>query len=258
MAENRHAESQSRVVLHANVGLQQPTRQLASGVAHDVSNFLAIIGGFAQFLHAQYAQQPDLADGLREILQAVERATLLVEQLAWLGGRRELELVMVEVDAVIRESVPTLQQALGERIRLEVSLRADTLSAVLDRRQFEQALCTLGMCEALAMPAGGTVILTTQRPTTGPRTVNGSSQVTPASGSAGWVEVNLHGPQAHLDPELLTNLFEPFTKLPGLAAGEGLRLAVAQRLIELHGGRLEVDPDHSKGLTLRCYLPCSS
>ena len=58
--------------------------------------------------------------------------------------------------------------------------------------------------------------------------------------------------------ENLPHLFERFYRVPdseGFSQGTGLGLSIASRIIEEHGGRIEVSSEVGKGSTFCCYLP---
>jgi signal transduction histidine kinase len=58
--------------------------------------------------------------------------------------------------------------------------------------------------------------------------------------------------------ESLPRLFERFYRLPdseGFSEGTGLGLSIARKIVEEHGGRLEVESEVGKGTTFRCCLP---
>ena len=64
---------------------------------------------------------------------------------------------------------------------------------------------------------------------------------------------------AGIEPEDLPNVFERFYRGQQTAQsnipGTGLGLAIAKELVELHGGRVEVESVQGKGATFRVWLP---
>ena len=65
------------------------------------------------------------------------------------------------------------------------------------------------------------------------------------------VAVRDHGPG--LTAEQRRNLFEPFYTTK--TRGTGLGLAIARRIVEAHGGRIEVGPGDGRGTTILITLP---
>lgn len=70
------------------------------------------------------------------------------------------------------------------------------------------------------------------------------------------VEVTDTGPG--IPAENLPHLFERFYRVPdaeGFTEGTGLGLTIAQRIVEEHGGRIEVESVMGEGSSFYCYLP---
>jgi len=78
------------------------------------------------------------------------------------------------------------------------------------------------------------------------------------------VEASLHGSEIHVTvadngggiaPNNLTRIFEPFytTKQPG--QGTGLGLAVVQRVVKQHGGRIQVESSAGRGTAFTVIIP---
>jgi len=87
------------------------------------------------------------------------------------------------------------------------------------------------------------------------------------SGGKVHVNVSLSGPEIVLSvsdtgpgisEEALKHMFEKFYRVPGtekLASGTGLGLSICKRIVEAHGGRIEVASEVGKGTTFTVYLP---
>jgi len=70
------------------------------------------------------------------------------------------------------------------------------------------------------------------------------------------IEVSDTGPGIPKDN--LPHIFERFYRVPdevGFTEGTGLGLTIAHRIIEEHGGRIEVESELGEGSCFRCYLP---
>lgn len=72
------------------------------------------------------------------------------------------------------------------------------------------------------------------------------------------IEVSDNGPGIPVDN--LLHLFERFYRVPdaeGFTEGTGLGLTIAQRIVEEHGGKIEVESVLGEGSTFCCYLPAA-
>jgi light-regulated signal transduction histidine kinase (bacteriophytochrome) len=78
--------------------------------------------------------------------------------------------------------------------------------------------------------------------------------------SAGW-EFFVRDNGIGIEREDVERLFLPFQQLHGNKphrGGVGLGLATCKRIVERHGGRIQVMPTHGQGATLKFAIPLSS
>ena len=61
-----------------------------------------------------------------------------------------------------------------------------------------------------------------------------------------------------IPPENLQKIFDPGFTTKGVGVGTGLGLAICYRIVEQHGGRIEVESVAGKGTTLRIVLPTAA
>lgn len=72
----------------------------------------------------------------------------------------------------------------------------------------------------------------------------------------GWGTVTVRDEGIGIAPEFGQKIFQMFQRLnPGAAAGTGIGLAVCQRIVERHGGKIWVDSELGKGAAFRFALP---
>jgi len=76
----------------------------------------------------------------------------------------------------------------------------------------------------------------------------------------GFAVVSIEDTGPGIPKEHIKNIFNKFFRVPGLetyAQGTGLGLSIVKRIIESHGGKIEVDSIVNKGSTFTFYLPVS-
>jgi two-component system, cell cycle sensor histidine kinase and response regulator CckA len=205
--------------------LREAITEFAWGTAHDFSNYLQIMMGFSEFLQMQHASDPELAQGLSEILTAGNRAKGFVGQLLVLAKRREFTLQPGDLNAVVRGAEPALREQLGGQVALELRLAGEPLEFALDAPGIALALSSLAGQAKDAMSKGGTLTIETARA---------------ARNGAPGVRLSVRDTGAPIRAEWLPRIAEPyFMKRHG--RGRGLEFAVAYALMEEYGGAVEIE-----------------
>ncbi|MCX7993625.1 MAG: PAS domain S-box protein, partial [Fimbriimonadales bacterium] len=150
--------------------VEQATRmesigRLAGGIAHDFNNMLAAISGFAELALIQLPESNPARANLEHILQAVERASQLVNQLLAFARKRVIAPQAMSVNEHLQQLTPFLQRVLGEDVELQCILDEQTGNVRADPVQVEQVLMNLASNARQAMPNGGKLIIETQNAT---------------------------------------------------------------------------------------------
>jgi signal transduction histidine kinase len=151
----------------------------------------------------------------------------------------ELQACPQSIEPVIRDSISLLSPSLSERA-IKVGFEpADSLPDVhLDRHLFEQVLVAVLQNAMDASPDEGRIAIMTA---TSP---NNMVAVTVADDGEGMSE------------EIRKHAFDPFfTKKKD---GVGLGLPYAQKIVELHGGKIDIASEPMKGTRVHIYLPAAA
>jgi two-component system cell cycle sensor histidine kinase/response regulator CckA len=221
--------------------------RLASAVAHDFSNVLAVIVGYTDLM----LRRMDPTEPMRGSVESIRKATAwgqrLTEQVVASGrGQTAQATGPLDVNAVTATLTRTLQPLLGERI--EVVTRLDpALGAVnVGASQFEQVLMNLLVNARDAMEGGGRVTI---------ETANVDLEQGPSRPRRPGVMVRVSDTGAGMDAATLSRVFEPYftTKAPG--KGTGLGLSTVFGIVTQHGGHVEVTSEVGEGASFTLYLP---
>ena len=225
--------------------------RLAGGVAHDFNNILTAILGYLN------AAQADLRAGIRpdadlaEVERAARRAAELTSQLLGFARRQIAKPRVVDLNALISSTRSLLARLLGERI--EICLELDPKLGVvrLDPSQFEQILLNLSVNSRDAMPAGGTLLLTTRN------VILTAGTLPPGQGlSAGsYAELSVRDTGDGMDAATLARVFEPFFTTKDVGAGTGLGLATCYGIVRQSGGHITVQSEPGAGTTFHLFFP---
>ena len=232
---------------------------IATRVAHDFNSLLAPVLGNVILLEEEVPRGDHLLPRLNGIREATEAARGFAQRLMTIDPRRKFALEPGHLGQVVRECLPTLRAVLRPEIVLEDHLLEDHLhtpsgsavpdaqidSALLNRKQIEQALVQLSLNAQDAMPAGGKISLVLD-------------MVERAAGDGSprrWVRLRVQDTGRGMEPSLLEHAFELFvsTKVPG--CGVGLGLAEVSAIVRHHGGVIEAESTPGKGSTFSICLP---
>ena len=225
--------------------------QLAGGIAHDFNNLLtAILGSTEMLLVDTHASDPRRED-LEEISRAAHRAAGLVRQLLAYSRKQVLQPRLVNLNTIVHDMGGMLRRVVGERIELQLHLDPSLGDVTADPGQLEQVIANLGVNARDAMPAGGTLTLTTAN-------VSAVGLGTLASeGPLGGplVALSVSDTGVGMDDHVLAHLFEPFFTTKELGRGTGLGLATVYGIVRQSGGQVQVASRPGEGSTFTVYLP---
>jgi GAF domain-containing protein/CheY-like chemotaxis protein len=215
--------------------------EMASGVAHDFNNVLAVILGRVQLL-LRKLDDPTFRRWLTIVEQAALDGARTVRQIQeFTRVRRDQPTQTVDVNQAIRDAVETTRARWRDEPQtrgLEVGLTLD-LGAVplVDGQPLElrEMLANLILNAVDALPRGGQIRIATLE-------------------HAGRVEVRVADTGVGMSDSVRRRIFEPFFSTKG-PSGTGLGLAMVYGIVSRHGGEILVDSAESAGSTFTIRLP---
>ncbi|HKR89047.1 MAG TPA: response regulator [Phenylobacterium sp.] len=219
--------------------------QLTGGVAHDFNNLLTVVLGNVDMLARRAEDEARRARRVEAIRQAAERGRDLTRQLLAFSRRQHLSPVTLDVNALIRDFAPLIQQAVGEAVTLDLALTEEGLCAHVDPTQLETALLNLAVNARDAMPEGGVLSIGTAR------------EPAAAEEGAEWVAISVQDTGVGMIPEVRERVFEPFFTTKEVGKGSGLGLSQVYGFVRQSEGEVRLDSDPGAGSTFRLRLPLS-
>lgn len=218
--------------------------QLAAGVAHEIGTPLNVISGSAEYLLMDLAEDGHGREELGTIVSEANRITQLLKQLMAFARPDKPKVESIDAAQVV-ESVLVLLRRQIERqgIEIRIDLEPDMDPIHGDGNQIQQVFLNLIVNAWQAMPDGGTL------------EICGRNAVTEGEEADRWVEVRIEDTGSGIPREHRTKIFEPFFTTKDVGQGTGLGLAVSQRIVENHGGRIEVSDRENQGSCFSVLLP---
>ncbi len=199
--------------------------QMMTGVAHELSNPLTSILGYAQrlFLRGDGAGRPE---EVRQIFQEAERASTILRQLLMTARDSRPERRKVALNQVVARTMELQRYSLAmEKVHAELDLDPGLPFVLGDAGQLQQVLMNLigNARQAIEQRGqGGTIRLSTKR--------IGESRV--------LLEVGDDGPG--IPEAIAARIFDPFFTTKPAGIGTGLGLAIVLGIVREHGGQVHV------------------
>jgi PAS domain S-box-containing protein len=212
---------------------------LVGGVAHEVRNPLFGVSATLDAMKADFGSDEALKPYLNGLRSQVDRMTNLMNGLLEYGRSARVERSLGRLDQVIAQAVADCVP-LAEEVRVEVTqqLDLDGLTMAINHGGLVTLFGNL-LSNALqhSPPGSEVVIAAAARQEKGER----------------WVECSITDSGAGFASEALARACEPFySRRPG---GMGLGLAIVERIVEDHGGRLELGNGPGGGARVKVRLP---
>ena len=224
--------------------------QLASSVAHEVRNPLAIIMQSIDYLVDRVARED------REIIQMAKtnigRANTIISALLDFSRKKKLNMVEDDINSIINDSVTLTQYSnIDNKIKVVKELSEGLPKVMVDRQKIEQVLVNVILNAFQAMPGGGRLFLRSYLEKPGVRDVKTAGENVPG---AKKVVIEVEDEGSGISEENLKNLFRPFFTTKGEMLGVGLGLSVAKDIIGLHSGRIEISSKVNVGTKVTIIL----
>jgi PAS domain S-box-containing protein len=230
---------------------------LAAGVAHEVKNPLAILLMGVNYLAKKLpAEDENFRTVLQEMRDAISRADSITHGLLDFSAQRQLALMPESLNALIEETLLLVRHELGQkRVELRKDFASNLPLVAVDKNRLQQVFVNLFVNAIHAMPEGGALTVRTfARQATETSHHEGSRKA--ASIWVGDVAVvaEVLDTGNGIPEENLAKIFDPFFTTKPTGVGTGLGLPVSKKIIELHGGILEVRNRNEGGVKVTVML----
>ena len=228
--------------------------RLAGGVAHDFNNLLGVVRGYSALLLGEKDLKPDVAQALKEIASATERATQLSRQLLTVSCKQVIHPRTIDLNELIDRVGALLRRATGDNIALQFNYSPNLPPVEADSGMIEELVINLASNARDAMPQGGQLTVATKVH------MIDEAYVTrhPEARLGRFVCLTVSDTGCGIDPATLERIFEPFFTTKPSGKGTGLSLAVVYGIAKQHQGWIEVQSREGQGATFHIYLPASS
>jgi two-component system, NtrC family, sensor kinase len=211
--------------------------RMAAGVAHELNSPLTGVLTFAHLVAKKVPKDSQEAADLQVIITETNRCARIIKDLLQFARETQVDRREEDLNNIVRHTMSILQpQAQFHNVNVHLSLDENLPKVIVDAAQIKQVLMNIVLNAVEAMGQTGDLDIRTGR-------------------EERRAVLTIKDTGCGISQENLGRIFDPFftTKDPG--KGTGLGLAVSLKLIENHGGTIEVTSEVGKGATFRVVLP---
>lgn len=217
--------------------------RLTAGVGHEVKNPINAMVVHLELLRSKLQSAADGgsfpvgAQRHVDILAGeMERLDRVVQTLADFTRPMELHLQEIDLRDIARNVVDLTWAEMAEQ-SVEVRSVLETVKVRADGEMLRQAMLNLMLNGMQAMPKGGLLRVCTRR-----------------EHDAAIIEIRDEG--EGIAPELMPKIFNLYFTTK--AKGSGIGLAMTYRIVQMHGGAMEVKSETGRGTVFTMRLPASA
>ncbi|HEX6096370.1 MAG TPA: ATP-binding protein [Thermoanaerobaculia bacterium] len=210
--------------------------ELSAGIAHEIRNPLAAIAGSVQVLKKSQSLTPQEQRLMSIVLKESERLNKSISDFLRFVRPQEKRAVEFDVAASLSETLDLLENSpeLTATHEIRREIEPPSFALVGDADQIRQVFWNLARNAVAAMPKGGVLTVRTA-------VEDSSYQIVFADNGRGMSPVDLQ------------RLFQPFrTNFP---SGTGLGMAISYRIVQEHGGKIDVTSAEGEGTSIVISLP---
>ncbi len=236
MEAQRSAES--RLVQAAKLAA---VGEMAAGIAHELNNPLTTVTGFSELLLEDIPSGSTHREEMEMVLREARRASDVVRRLLDFSRQGEPVRTNADLNEIVKDVIALSRHLINTSdVHLNVSFDEQLSWVSIDRNQMKQVLLNLIHNALQAMPAGGTLTISTRAGRREDRD---------------WVTMSVQDSGLGIPAEDQNRIFEPFFTTKGDRGGTGLGLSVTYGIVTDHGGTIEVLSELNNGSTFTVWLP---
>jgi two-component system sensor histidine kinase PilS (NtrC family) len=213
--------------------------ELAAGIAHEIRNPLASISGSVQVLSNELTVGPAERRLMEIIVSESNRLSKILEEFLRFVRPQERRVAIFDVAGSIKEVLDLfrLSDEVSDAHHIDDDVRPSSSPLSGDRDQIRQIIYNVAKNAVRAMPDGGTL------------TVEGRED-------GAWYSIKFRDTGRGMSEEEIARVFTPFST--AFDGGTGLGMAIVRRIVEDHGGAIDVESKPGEGTTVTVLLPRSA
>jgi len=227
---------------------------LVAGIAHEINNPLGIIAGYSEALidRAKYRslldnrEFEDFPEYLNTIHNEIFRCKNILRSLLDFARPSYGTFREIDINELIKEVILLVNHK-AKRLNhnIELRLNRDLSKIYADPGSLRQLFMNIIINSIYFTPEWGSIIIRSE--------MDGDGSV-PGNGR---IKVSVSDTGTGISPGIIDKVFNPFFTTKPVGDGTGLGLAICHKIVEEHGGSIDVESGEGNGTTFVIRLPAN-
>ncbi|NLI14276.1 two-component system sensor histidine kinase NtrB [Pelotomaculum propionicicum] len=210
--------------------------QLATEMIHEIRNPLTAVSGYLQLLQ-QHSEGSPKKEYLDIMSAELKRINKLVSDFLQLARPGYCKRAQCSINQLITEVVALVEgEAVIRKLAINLETSEDMPIVNADSGQLKQVFLNITRNAFEALPAGGELSLRVSK-----------------DRQQDIVRVVIRDTGKGMDKQTLANMFNPFFTTKD--SGAGLGMFISKKIIDNHGGHIEIQSEPARGTTVTVLLP---
>ncbi len=214
--------------------------EMSAAIAHEIRTPLASISGSVEMLKDSLDVQGENRQLLELVVKESDRLKSIIDHFLEFARSRPSRLREVALGSILKEVIYLVRNhpSFNNGVRVELDVPS-VVKAWVDEETIKQVFYNLALNAVEALPSGGSLKIKLGGPV--------------AEEGTRYATVTFEDNGMGMEQADLKQVFEPF--FTRKKAGTGLGLAIASKIVEEHGGKIEMKTSKGLGTAATVYLP---
>ncbi|HSQ78282.1 MAG TPA: ATP-binding protein [Nitrospirota bacterium] len=229
---------------------------LVAGVAHEINNPLGIIAAYSEALLDRSSEKAlngikafeDFPEYLRTIHNEIFRCKTILKSLLEFARPSGGTFREIDINELIKEVLLLLQHRTAKlKHTLELDLDREVPKIYADAGSLRQLMMNLLLNAIYFTPEGGSIFIKTE--------TDDAPREDAVGACPNRIRLSVRDTGAGIPRDLINKVFDPFVTTKPVGEGTGLGLTICHKIVEEHGGAIDVESEPGKGATFIITLP---
>ena len=228
---------------------------LVAGIAHEINNPLGIIAGYSEALLDRtkekelldIAEFEDFPEYLQTIHNEIFRCKDILKSLLEFSRPHGGTFRELDINELIKEVILLVNHKAAKlKHNMVLNLNRYLPKVYADAGSLRQLFMNIIINSMYFTPEGGSITITTEMD---------AGDDGPRSGFPEGIKVAIADTGIGIPGDIIDKIFDPFFTTRPVGEGTGLGLAICHKIVEKHGGSIDVESETGKGTTFIIRIP---